>query len=66
MTLAQKVHTIMHQHNIHSTTIQPEFVNTPVDQQQPCELQCDIECADQWCCPPEKTPLLNKLKKYAV
>jgi len=42
---------IFHQHNIHSTSIQPEFV--PIHHPAPdqfCKQNCVEDCKEDWCC----------------
>lgn len=57
MALANKVKTFFHNEGIHSTTIQPEFVDDPIAQNtelEECILDCgdDIQndCSTQRCC----------------
>lgn len=48
--IACKIKSIMHKHGIHSSTIQPEFVND--GDELSCKLNCAPECQSDWCCPP--------------
>ncbi|KAJ1652597.1 Zinc resistance conferring protein [Dispira simplex] len=58
MDIAEKIKTIMHRHGIHSTTIQPEFVNNAQHvennleaAQTACLLRCAQTCTTPSCCP---------------
>merc|ERR1711974_159027 len=48
--LVKKVKKVMHNHGIHSSTVQPEFVprNHPV--KAFCEENCKPGCEENWCC----------------
>jgi len=56
MNIAHQLKTIFHKHNIHSTTIQPEFLQTQVlkKKRERCQLGCLKEetCKTESCCPP--------------
>jgi zinc transporter 1 len=42
MTLAPRIQKILHSHGVHSTTIQPEYMNEDKEVKQ-CDLQCDVD-----------------------
>lgn len=59
MAIANQLKEFFHNEGIHSTTIQPEFVEKPevygngdTDQQivKDCILECDPNCAEGMCC----------------
>jgi zinc transporter 1 len=52
ISIAPKVQNIMHKYGVHSTTIQPEFVEQVT--MAGCNLRCDEDCKEHWCCPEEK------------
>lgn len=60
MNIAEKVKEFFHNEGIHSTTIQPEFVDViNSDQYKKCALECppqdDQSCVQQTCCGPQKS-----------
>uniref|UniRef100_A0ABM0LZT8 Zinc transporter 1-like n=1 Tax=Saccoglossus kowalevskii TaxID=10224 RepID=A0ABM0LZT8_SACKO len=63
MRIASQVKEFFHDEGIHSTTIQPEFVEyTEIDGQTDCMLECSPDkCAEQTCCGNRKqsVPLLE-------
>eukprot|EP01027_Heterolobosea_sp_BB2_P007397 GEZU01011019.1.p1 GENE.GEZU01011019.1~~GEZU01011019.1.p1 ORF type:complete len:321 (+),score=58.88 GEZU01011019.1:431-1393(+) len=63
MALAAKVKKIFHKHGIHSSTIQPEFVGSNWKRGSACELECDPECHEDWCCPPDEFSKLKTKKQ---
>lgn len=64
MSIANKVKDFFHNEGIHSTTIQPEFIEDPLELGN-CVLECgeDKECEAQRCCPEDarqrQRPSLN-------
>jgi len=68
MKLAAKIQSILHNYGVHSTTIQPEYLNEQeiLDVKRNCTLRCDTDglsgCNEQdWCCKEElpNAPLLS-------
>lgn len=62
MAIANQLKEFFHNEGIHSTTIQPEFIEKPeiygnVDEQilKDCILECDPNCAERMCCIPNTT-----------
>ncbi|KAJ3252560.1 hypothetical protein HK103_001412 [Boothiomyces macroporosus] len=51
MEIADLIKIKMHDHGIHSSTVQPEFV----DEYDDCALQCPVGCDELRCCPLERT-----------
>ncbi|XP_015908890.1 proton-coupled zinc antiporter SLC30A1 [Parasteatoda tepidariorum] len=58
MQIAEKVKEFFHNEGIHSTTIQPEFVDIPSyqEKEENCVLDCpaSTNCTAQTCCGPQK------------
>lgn len=58
MQIAEKVKEFFHNEGIHSTTIQPEFVElgNEIDNKENCMLNCPerLNCVGQTCCGPRK------------
>lgn len=58
MSLANQLKEFFHEEGIHSTTIQPEFVDTITrnltneneDVSEACALECDVDCYEKTCC----------------
>lgn len=61
MNIANKIKRFFHNEGIHSTTIQPEFVEENKKDSE-CVLECgqDENCAAQKCCPGENETDLRK------
>ncbi|CAB4065343.1 SLC30A1 [Lepeophtheirus salmonis] len=64
MKVAEKVKEFFHHEGIHSTTIQPEFVDT-IDNSIDCALSCptDTSCEKSKCCLPPKEDADKRLIK---
>lgn len=64
MVLNPKIQEICHKYGIHSTTVQPEFVDylPPLSDKNICNLPCAEECAEDVCCP-RPTKAKNRKKK---
>lgn len=56
MHIAEKVKEFFHNEGIHSTTIQPEFVDIFQEKEENCVLDCptNTNCVAQTCCGPQK------------
>jgi len=49
--IAKKVKKILHNHGVHSSSIQPEFVPKEADaKSDACVQNCVPECEEDWCC----------------
>lgn len=58
-TLASAIKALFHEHGVHNTTIQPEYVShKSATKQAVCKMTCEPECAPNMCC--ENTPLVSK------
>ncbi|KAG2377633.1 hypothetical protein C9374_009149 [Naegleria lovaniensis] len=61
MKIARQIQNIFHKHDIHSSTIQPEFTGNVISREnsnqedltQPCRLICNKSCYEQFCCAPD-------------
>jgi len=51
MTIAATIKHLLHSYNIHSATIQPEFI---ADATESCILSCETKCEVNMCCKPRK------------
>eukprot|EP00128_Syssomonas_multiformis_P002212 Colp12_sorted_trinity150504_noHs@20601 len=66
MQTAQKLKGFFHNHGIHSTTIQPEFLKSTSEEsladETSCLLKCDPvqECGKKVCCSSEKEQMMRK------
>ena len=58
-TIVSQIKEIFHEHGIHSSAIQPEFVPRNHKTQAVCEQNCVYECEEDWCC---KNALKNRKK----
>ena len=57
MKMARKIQKLFHAHDIHSSTIQPEFVGGNQEENQNCRMICNKTCYEQFCCAPDVGPL---------
>jgi zinc transporter 1 len=62
--IAPAIQQIMHEQGVHSTTVQPEFVDSGAEFDVACALRCNAECDEDWCCPPASTPLLKEIHSH--
>lgn len=49
----EQLRAILHEHDIHSSTIQPEFHPAHARLRTTCESNCVKECDEDWCCKDE-------------
>eukprot|EP01089_Gocevia_fonbrunei_P013702 TRINITY_DN3569_c0_g1_i1.p1 TRINITY_DN3569_c0_g1~~TRINITY_DN3569_c0_g1_i1.p1 ORF type:complete len:450 (-),score=75.88 TRINITY_DN3569_c0_g1_i1:66-1415(-) len=49
-TLVKKIKSVLHEHNIHSSSVQPEFVQRNKPMKPFCEENCVKNCEEDWCC----------------
>lgn len=71
MIIASKVKILFHEKGIHSTTIQPEFVDSVIKTQNDCLLECVTDCDANTCCgqssnQPNSIKLRNKSPKNSL
>jgi solute carrier family 30 (zinc transporter), member 1 len=50
MDVAQQIQDCFHKHNVHSITIQPEFVDSDEDVDGECMITCETKCRKHTCC----------------
>eukprot|EP00112_Aurelia_sp_Birch-Aquarium-sp1_P026357 Seg930.4 transcript_id=Seg930.4/GoldUCD/mRNA.D3Y31 product="Zinc transporter 1" protein_id=Seg930.4/GoldUCD/D3Y31 len=72
MTISESIKAFFHEEGIHSTTIQPEFVEEirVSDRQSPCLLRCvDTTCKDSVCCllkDDSSVPVISETEEQAA
>lgn len=49
-SLASQIKEVFHDHGIHSSAVQPEFVPKDHPVQEFCEENCVADCEENWCC----------------
>lgn len=61
--IAESIKVILHKAGIHSTAIQPEFVNDLHITSDSCLQNCVEDCAEDWCCKEPDTKKKGKKSK---
>jgi len=59
--IQKKLQKVFHKNSIHSSTIQPEFVDPAAPNRNFCEVNCVADCEEDWCCKTEAEKALPPL-----
>jgi len=64
MKIATEIKDIFHKFDIHSSTIQPEFIKEEKEPRQICQLDCGTGvCITSTCCPKNVEPAIDEEKQ---
>jgi len=64
--VVKEVRKLLHDHGVHSSSIQPEFVPRTNKALDFCEENCVEECEEDWCCKKNATKKKKLLKEYSL